>query len=87
MGPIIIAVIGCPGVGKTFLAEKLANTLGAVALFEEDGGLPPRILENLNKEIRNLETFFWFYNKQIEMMERAHSLKRKHCDHGHISTY
>lgn len=77
MEPSVIAVIGAPGVGKSFLVEKLAKKLKAVPILEEGKGFPERILENFKKDIRHMETILWFRNKLIQDMKRALELKKK----------
>lgn len=77
MEPVIIAVIGTPGTGKSFLVERLAKKLGAVPIFEEVGGIPSRIEVNLKYNLRSVETILWFRNKLIRDMMRAVDIKKK----------
>lgn len=77
MKPTIISIIGAPGVGKSFLSEKLAKQLDAKIILESDQELPDRIIESLKKNIRPVETILWFRNKFIENIEQANLLKQK----------
>lgn len=77
MESIIISVIGTPGVGKSFLVEKLANKLGAISILEEGKEIPERILENFKNESRQMETIIWFRNKLIEDMKKSLELKKQ----------
>ena len=50
----IIAVVGAPASGKSFLSQRLQAHFKATAFFE--GGpdtLPKRIIQNLAKQVRN----------------------------------
>lgn len=73
----IIAVIGAPGVGKSFLVQKLIKKLNASSILEEAEKLPERILENFRKDIRHMETILWFRNKCIDDIKKAQELKKK----------
>jgi deoxyadenosine/deoxycytidine kinase len=68
----IIAVVGGPRSGKSFLVKKLAEHFGAVSLFEgEEGTFPPRILEDIEKNIRPLERILWFRNHFVGQYLKA----------------
>ncbi len=73
----IIAVIGAPGVGKSFLVQKLIKKLNAVSILEEAEKLPERILENFKEDKRHMETILWFRNKCIDDIKKAITLKKK----------
>ncbi len=75
MKPIIIAIIGAPGTGKTFLTKKLAEHLGAEQILEDE--IPDRIIENLKHNKRPAETIIWFRNKCIRDMEKAQKFKKQ----------
>ena len=77
MEPMIISVIGAPGVGKSFLVEKLAKKLGAISMLEEGKGIPERIIENFKNDSRQMETIIWFRNKLIEDMKKSLELKKQ----------
>jgi deoxyguanosine kinase len=75
MEPIIIAVIGGPGVGKSFLVDKLAQYLKAETILENVEEIPEKTIENFKKDTGQLETIIWFRNKCIRDMEKALKLK------------
>lgn len=77
MGPIIIAVIGAPGVGKSFLVEKLARQLNAEPIFEDVSEIPDKIISNFKNNQGQVETILWFRNYCIQKMERALNLKKE----------
>lgn len=77
MKPVIIAIIGAPGVGKSFLTTKLAGFLNAEAILERIEEIPNRILDNLKNHTNQLETILWFRNKCIRNIEKALKLKAK----------
>ncbi|RJQ16776.1 hypothetical protein C4573_01795 [Candidatus Woesearchaeota archaeon] len=77
MEPTIIAVLGGPGTGKSFLVKKLAEYYNAETILESLEKIPPRIIENFKKDIRQMETILWFRNKQLEEIESAIALKKK----------
>lgn len=59
--PPIIAIVGAPRTGKSFLARRLAEHMGASLFLEDNGvGYPERMQENLAKNIRPLERQLWF---------------------------
>ncbi len=71
MEPIIIAIIGGPGVGKSFLVDKLAQYLKAETILENVEEIREKIIENLKKDIGQMETIIWFRNKCIKDIEKA----------------
>ena len=75
MKPKIIAIIGAPGTGKSFLSQKLAESLGASLILEED--FPEDITQNLKNDVNRLETFLWFKNRFVKDMEKAKELKKQ----------
>ncbi|GEM_PF-1657130 len=77
MEPRIISIIGAPGVGKSFLVEKLAKKINATAILEEANGLPDRIIENFKNNCGQMETILWFRNKLIEDIKKAFCLKEQ----------
>jgi deoxyadenosine/deoxycytidine kinase len=68
----IIAIIGAPGSGKSFLVHKLAEKLHALAFMEgEVPDFPPEIFTKLKENICDLEVFLWFRHKLIKEMVEA----------------
>lgn len=72
----IIAIIGAPRSGKSFLAQQIANHYKTKVFLEGDeGDFPKRIEEDIRLNIRPLERILWFRNKVIFDYQKA--LKRK----------
>lgn len=72
----IIAIIGAPGSGKSFLARKLAPRLNAQLFLEgEVEDFPKEILDQLGDYYCDLKLFIWFTNKLIKEMEEAQKIK------------
>ena len=71
----IIAVVGGPRSGKSFLTKKLAEYYGGTPFIEEE--LPIRIQENLKKGMRDIERHLWFRNQQVKIYLEAEELKRQ----------
>ncbi|MEK6891072.1 MAG: AAA family ATPase [Nanoarchaeota archaeon] len=71
----IIAVIGGPGTGKSFLVEKLAEKLNAVKIIEDVNEIPSEIIEHFKNDTGAVEILLWFRNKCIKDMEKALELK------------
>lgn len=60
----IIAIIGAPRSGKSFLAQKIAMHYKTNVFLEgEEKDFPKRIIEDMEKNIRPLERILWFRNK------------------------
>lgn len=75
---LIIAVIGAPRSGKSFLVRKLAKHFRAHYFLEgEEGDLPARIREDVAKNTRPLERILWFHNELVNKYLRALALKAK----------
>lgn len=73
----IIAVTGGPRSGKSFLAKLLTVHYKAVSFMEgEEHELPPRIIEDIQKNIRPMERILWFRNKVIQKYLKALEHKR-----------
>lgn len=73
----IIAVVGAPGSGKSFLVKRLKEHFNAEAFFEgEVNTLPKRILENFSNKTRHLETILWFRNQRVNDFLKAEQLKK-----------
>lgn len=74
----IIAVVGGPRSGKSFLVERLAKHYEGVAILEgEEQDFPERIREDIQKNIRPLERIAWFRNKLVKEYFRALKMKRE----------
>lgn len=74
----IIAIVGAPRTGKSYLAKRLAQAMNATLFLEDNGeGYPERMQENLEKNIRPLERQLWFRNKCIERHLNAKELQRQ----------
>lgn len=71
----IIAIVGGPRSGKSFLTKRLAEYYGGTAFIEEE--LPGRIQENLKKGMRDIERHLWFRNLQVRIFLEAQELKRR----------
>ncbi len=72
----IIAIVGAPRSGKSFLATKLAEHLGATLMLEEgDSDFPDRIKEDIERNIRPLERILWFRNRLVNHYLDAEELK------------
>jgi len=68
----IIAIIGAPGSGKTFLTKKLAQHYHALAFLEgEEQDFPPEILSKIKDNICDLEVLLWFRHKLIKEIVEA----------------
>ncbi|EKE10703.1 MAG: hypothetical protein ACD_15C00212G0024 [uncultured bacterium] len=74
----IIAVIGAPRSGKSFLAGLLAGHYnGKIILEGEEIDFPERICEDIEKNIRPLERILWFRNKLVKEYLVAQEYKEK----------
>ena len=73
----IIAIVGGPRSGKSFLVNLLAKHYGGVAMLEgEEYDFPERIREDIQKNIRPLERIAWFRNKLVKEYFHALEMKR-----------
>ncbi len=73
----IIAVIGGPGTGKSFLVNKIAEKLNAVKIVEDVNEIPSEIIEHFKNDTGAVEILLWFRNKCIKDMEKAVELKNQ----------
>lgn len=71
----IIAIMGSPGVGKTYLSKKLATHFGWQLI--EQPPVKDRILENLTEQKRDFETLTYFLVEGIKNIKKAVELKKK----------
>lgn len=75
---ILIALLGCPAVGKSFLISKLEERLGSDSIYEFNRGvLPPQIKQNLEKRQNLFENLLWFRNLQVSNYSQALSRSKK----------
>ena len=75
MPPKIIAIVGAPGSGKSFLVQKLAEHYQAEAFLEgEESIFPEFILESLKKNEYDLKMIKWFRNQRIKEIKEAQKL-------------
>jgi len=77
MEPRIIAIIGSPGVGKSFLSKKLAQFLNAELMLEDVKEIPLQVIENFKTNSNPVETILWFRNNLIKKIEKALNLKQQ----------
>lgn len=73
----IIAVVGSPRSGKSFLSKILADHYGADVFIEDVNVFPARILEDLAKNIRPLERSLWFRNQLVRKYRDALVCKKE----------
>lgn len=74
----IIAIVGGPRSGKSFLAKKLAQHYNAKLFLEgEESDFPERIKEDIAKNIRPLERILWFRNLLVTQYLKAIELRSK----------
>jgi deoxyadenosine/deoxycytidine kinase len=74
----IIAVVGAPRSGKSFLAKKLADHFKVNVFMEgEESDFPDRIKEDIQKNIRPLERILWFRNMLVQNFAKALEEKEK----------
>ncbi len=77
----IIAIVGAPRSGKTFLVSKLASALGFQPFLEGHGDKFPEFIENdIKNTENNLRRILWFRNRQISHLLEAVELKK--AKHG-----
>ncbi len=74
----IIAIVGAPRTGKSYLAKKLSEQYNAVLFLEDDGvGYPQRMQENLAQNIRPLERQLWFRTRCTNRHIQAKQLQQQ----------
>jgi deoxyadenosine/deoxycytidine kinase len=73
----IIAVIGAPRSGKTFLVNKLASGLGYTPFLEgQNDTFPDFIKSDIQTNENSLRRILWFRNKEITHFLEAQELRR-----------
>ena len=74
----IIAIVGAPRAGKSFLVRKLAKHFGGGAILEgEEKDFPARLKDDIKENIRPLERMIWFRNKMVKDHMKAEALKKE----------
>lgn len=73
----IIAVIGGPGTGKSFLVKKLSEKLNAIRIVEDVNEIPSEIIEHFKNNTGAVDVLLWFRNKCIQDIEKAVALKNE----------
>ena len=74
----IIAIVGGPRSGKSFLVDLLAKHYGGIAILEgEEQDFPEQIREDIEKNMRPLERITWFRNKLVKEYFRAIEMKKE----------
>lgn len=74
----IIAIVGAPRSGKSFLAKKLAEYFNASIFLEgEEQDIPSRIREDIAKNIRPVERITWFRNRLVNNYLDADALRKE----------
>lgn len=74
----IIAIVGGPRSGKTFLVDRLAKHYKGISILEgEEKDFPESIREDIQKNIRPLERISWFRNKLIKEFLFALKMKQE----------
>lgn len=72
----IIAIIGAPRSGKSFLASKLAAKLGFELFLEgHDGGVPMFLEKDIQNNQNSLRRILWFRNRQVAHFLEARKMK------------
>ncbi|MFH0869742.1 MAG: hypothetical protein V1866_01650 [archaeon] len=77
----VISIVGCPGIGKSFLAKQLACADCVPAFFEGETGIfPESVLAVLNSEIDSKERYDWLLARYKRTLERAHRISELGID-------
>ncbi len=73
----IIAIVGGPRSGKSFLVDRLSKHYKGVTILEgEEQDFPERIREDIQQNIRPLERITWFRNKLVKEYFYALNLRK-----------
>jgi hypothetical protein len=73
----VVAFIGAPGVGSSFLTKQMACRHCSPGFFEgEDGIFTPSILSVINSEEDTSERYDWLTKRIKTMLERAHAIAK-----------
>lgn len=77
----VIAIVGAPGVGKSFLAKQLACLHAGPAFFEGEAGIFTKdILHVLNNEQDSKERFQWITTQYKNNLEKARQISAQGID-------
>lgn len=74
----IIAIIGAPRSGKSFLVKKLAEKLNYKVILEgESGEFPNFIKDDIRNKTNGIRRVLWFRNKQLTNFLNAIDLQKQ----------
>ncbi len=72
----IITLVGCPAVGKTYLADKLSEYFNTSIIYEKpEEGFPKYITDSLSAQTNLFNVINWFRNHQINNYSKALKLR------------
>ena len=75
----IVAIVGGPRCGKSYLASKLAAHFGAPVLFEgEEKDFPREVIAAMRGNINPVERLLYFRNKLVSNQIQANKLTQSH---------
>jgi deoxyadenosine/deoxycytidine kinase len=77
----VISIIGCPGIGKSFLAKYLACKNCLPGFFEGEAGIfSDEVLAVLNGEEDSEQRYEWLFGRYKKTLERAHKISEQGID-------
>lgn len=83
MKPKIIAIIGTPRSGKSFLAQRLAEKLNYEVILEGNNGeFPTFIKDDIKNKAHGIRRILWFRNQQLTNFLNAVDLQKQ--GHGSV---
>jgi deoxyadenosine/deoxycytidine kinase len=71
----VIALVGAPGTGKTYLAERIAASTDVTYIAEPP--LVERIVENFAAGVNDLESQLYFLEQGVKNIHQAHELAKE----------
>ena len=84
----LIAIVGAPRSGKSFLCQKLSEKLGYEYFLEgEQNSFPGWLMEDIKNNTNALRRILWFRNNQIENQIKAVERKLLNNDSVLIDTF